>query len=144
MKNRILHIVFTMSLIISAQVTYAQIESQKDLVKYKKPIDSALIQLSKLEPQEFIAKRKNVLIKQNYGFQIEAFEKIFPSMISTKFEVAKAKSFVKNKTRRTVATKHINYASLVPVLVAALQEQQLLILKQQQQIDALQKHINTK
>lgn len=128
---------------ISAHVTYGQTASQKHLINPEISSDGALVQLLKLEPQEYTAKRNDTLIENNIGFQIEAFEKVFPSMVSTKIQVVDTKNIGRYRPKKVVATKYINYASLVPVLVAALQEQQLLILKQQQQIDALQKLINT-
>lgn len=124
---------------ISAHVTYGQTASQQDLIKPEIPLDSALVQILKLEPQEYTAKRSDMLLENNFGFQIEAFEKVFPAMVSTKIQVVDTKKIGKHRLKKAVATKYINYASLVPVLVAALQEQQLLILQQQQQIDALQK-----
>ena len=143
MKNSILRLIITICLIIWAQITYAQAEPKKDSVMFEIPLDSALVQISKLEPQEFMSKNKDAL-NNNYGFQIEKFEKVFPSMVYSRLQVIKTRNFGKNSWNKTISIKYIDYASLVPVLVAAVQEQQALILKQQQQIEALQKLINFK
>lgn len=142
MKYSITHILFSLALILSAQVSWAQSEGKTNAVRLESQVDSALVQILKLEPEEFVTKQKGVSGKTNYGFQLEAFEKVFPSMVYTKLQVVNTRNSGKNALKKTLATKHIDYASLVPVLVAAMQEQQALILKQQQQIEALQKRIS--
>jgi hypothetical protein len=144
MRTYIYSLIFAFSLILSAQGATAQIGSQKSPVSYEKPLDSALVQISKLEPQQVMSQSKGVVVKNNYAFQIEEFEKIFPFLVSTKVHTVKADNFAKSTFKKTIVIKSIDYTSLVPVLVAAMQEQQAMLLKQQQQIDALQKLIHTK
>jgi hypothetical protein len=144
MKICIYSLIFTFSILLFAGVANAQVGSQKSPVTYEKPLDSALVQISKLEPQQVMSQNKGVVITNNYGFQVEEFEKIFPFLVLTKVQTVKANNFAKSSLRKTIIIKSIDYTSLVPVLVAAMQEQQAMILKQQQQIDALQKLIHTK
>lgn len=144
MKNVLFSILFAVCLFISAPVIYAQIGLQTSPVTYEKPVDSALVQISKLEPQQTVLQNKGTLIKSKYGFQPEEFEKVFPFMVSTKEQLVKADNFAKSTFTRTIIIKDIDYVSLVPVLVAAMQEQQAIIRKQQQQLDALYKLIHTK
>jgi flavorubredoxin len=144
MKSNITSFIFTLCLLSFAQPLKAQIGLQKSPVTYEKPVDSALVQISKLEPQQVMLQSKGKLFKSNYGFQIEEFEKVFPFLVSTRVEIAKADNFGKSERTKKYVIKTIDYTSLVPVLIAAMQEQQEMILKQQQQIDALQKLIHTK
>lgn len=141
MKNITLHLIITICLVFSAQIIFAQAASEKDSHKFERPLEGALSQVSKLDPQVIMSKEQDVPIKSWYEFEVEEFEKVFPSMVSTELKVVKTWGAGKNSKKKTVVNKHIDYASLVPVLVAAMQEQQILILKQQQQIDTLEKLI---
>lgn len=145
MKNRCFTLIGSiLTLFVLPQTCLAQALIQKQPVSYEKPLDSALFQITKLQPQQFVLKDKGVVTKNNYGFQVDEFEKVFPFMVSTRTQVIKADNFPKSNFTKTLKIKNIDYVSLVPVLVAAIQEQQAIILKQQQQIDTLYKILYTK
>jgi trimeric autotransporter adhesin len=62
---------------------------------------------------------------QHLGFLAQELEQAFPEVVR----------------ESAAGTKMVNYAGLVPVLTKAIQEQQKIIEKQQQQIDWLMKKV---
>lgn len=145
MKNKCIILLFIANvLLVLPQIGNTQSLIQSQPVSYDKPIDSALVQIARLQPQQFICKDKGLVTKNNYGFEVNEFEKVFPFMVSTRNQVIKPGNFPKSNFPKTLTIKNVDYVSLVPVLVAAMQEQQAMILKQQQQIDALYKMLYTK
>jgi len=73
----------------------------------------------------------------SYGFMAEEFKQIFPFMVSTQ-----PKLFATGKNAQgTVLIQHIEMEKLVPVLVGAIQEQQVLIQQLQQELAGLKEKL---
>ncbi|PIQ22344.1 MAG: hypothetical protein COW65_03730 [Cytophagales bacterium CG18_big_fil_WC_8_21_14_2_50_42_9] len=72
-----------------------------------------------------------------YGFMAEEFKQVFPFMVSTKptfFTTGK-------NTQRTALIQEIDMEKLVPVLVGAIQEQQVLIQQLQEELTSLKEQM---
>lgn len=85
----------------------------------------------------------------HYGLIAQDVEKILPNLVrDTKFETAMAKPHglpsdkegvqPQKVSSETIDFKAVNYTELIPIIIKGMQEQQAIIEKQQQQIDALQ------
>jgi Chaperone of endosialidase len=108
-----------------------KISAQEVVQNNVKPVENALIQVTKLQPVSFNydktwAEKLKLSAKPQYGFVGAEAKTTIPEIVSVQ-----AKSYVsgKNAFKNATITK-VDYESLVPLLVASIKEQQ-------QQIDAL-------
>jgi hypothetical protein len=94
------------------------------------PIGEALGIVSQLRPVTY--EKRASLSSNDYsmkqmGFIAQELEKVLPNSVQT--------------DKSADAIKSVDYISIIPVLTKALQEQQALIAKQQQEIDELKKMV---
>ncbi len=120
---------FTISLAISV-IAMGQSITDASIKKNISAIDSPLQKLVQLSPKSYeydYANFKHLKLEQGrqYGFIAEDIQAIFPSLVKEK---SVSYMFGKNAYRNT-RIKVIDEASLIPVLVASIQEQQLEIEK---------------
>ena len=124
------------ALIISG-IAFSQTVTDNELKKNVTSINEPLQKLAQLNPKTFeydTEKYRHLKLGGGvkYGFIAEELEQIFPDLVQRKNV---SYMFGKNSYRDT-QIKLIDEASLIPVLVAAIQQQQ-------QQIDKLSEEIET-
>ena len=85
----------------------------------------------------------NLPLGQQYGFVAQDMEQIFPQLVKQAVQPAEYENGDKNSKKLSdeVSFKAVNYTGLIPILTKAVQEQQLLIEKQQKTIDDLLKRV---
>ena len=121
-------------LFIAASLKISAQEVVQDNVK---PVENALIQVRKLQPVSFNydktwAEKLKLPARPQYGFVGADAKAVVPEIVSVQ---SKAYPAGKNAFKNATITK-VDYESLVPLLVASIKEQQ-------QQIEALQRELNT-
>ncbi|KAA5543530.1 tail fiber domain-containing protein [Adhaeribacter rhizoryzae] len=116
---------------------FGQHFSDRELKKNVIPVQDALVTLQKLEPKKFeyntdkYGKLKLPSGKQ-YGFIAEDVQQVLPDLIR-----AESRSIMVGKNNYQQATlKTTDLESMVPLLVAAIQEQQKQIDELKQQVEA--------
>nr|WP_276902785.1 tail fiber domain-containing protein [Pedobacter kyonggii] len=114
-----------------------KISAQEVVQNNVKPVENALIQVTKLQPVSFNydktwAEKLKLSTKPQYGFVGTEAKTAVPEIVSVQ---AKSYASGKNAFRNATITK-VDYESLVPLLVASIKEQQ-------QQIEALQRELKT-
>ncbi|TBO45041.1 tail fiber domain-containing protein [Pedobacter kyonggii] len=114
-----------------------KISAQEVVQNNVKPVENALIQVTKLQPVSFNydktwAEKLKLSTKPQYGFVGTEAKTAVPEIVSVQ---AKSYASGKNAFRNATITK-VDYDSLVPLLVASIKEQQ-------QQIEALQRELKT-
>lgn len=114
-----------------------KISAQEVVQNNVKPVENALIQVTKLQPVSFNydkswAEKLKLSAKPQYGFVGAEAKTAVPEIVSVQ---AKSYASGKNAFRNATITK-VDYESLVPLLVASIKEQQ-------QQIEALQRELKT-
>nr|WP_315423035.1 tail fiber domain-containing protein [uncultured Pedobacter sp.] len=114
-----------------------KISAQEVVQNNVKPVENALIQVTKLQPVSFNydkvwAEKLKLSAKPQYGFVGADAKTAFPEIVSVQ---AKSYASGKNAFKNATITK-VDYESLVPLLVASIKEQQ-------QQIEALQRELKT-
>ena len=114
-----------------------KISAQEVVQNNVKPVENALIQVTKLQPVSFNydktwAEKLKLSDKPQYGFVGTEAKTAVPEIVSVQ---AKSYASGKNAFRNATITK-VDYESLVPLLVASIKEQQ-------QQIKALQRELKT-
>lgn len=118
----------------------AQQIPEQDLKKNVAPLENALSYVQQLEPKmyEYDTRRFNKLnlpAGQQYGFIAEDVQKVLPNLVSSQSQ----SYMVAKNTYRSTSLKNTDLESLVPLLVAAIKEQQQQIEALKQQLDASQK-----
>ncbi|MET0394720.1 MAG: tail fiber domain-containing protein [Chitinophagaceae bacterium] len=119
------------------QQVFAQDLADNNIKKNIQPIDSPLSQIVSLRPASFEYnttgfKHLKLSGGVHYGFITEEFQQVFPELV-----YKKRHSYMAGKNSyRQVVTGNVNMEELIPVLVAAIQEQQT-------QIDQLKAEIET-
>jgi hypothetical protein len=113
-----------------------KINAQEVVQNNVKPIENALIQVTKLQPVSFNydkawAEKLKLSVKPQYGFVGADAKAAVPSIVSVQ---AKDYTSGKNAFKTAIITK-VDYESLIPLLVASIKEQQ-------QQIEALQRELS--
>lgn len=107
------------------------------LKKNIKPLENALAAVQKLEPKRFEYNQKEygklkLPAGQQYGFLAEDVQRVLPELLSNKSE-----SYMVGKNKyQTTTRQETDLVSLIPLLVAAIQEQQ-------QEIERLQKQVQS-
>lgn len=104
---------------------FAQYVPDQDLKKNVRPVKNALAYLQQLEPKKFeydtgkYAKLK-LPAGQHYGFLVEDVRKVLPELVSTRSQSYQ----VGKNTYQTASYQNYDLESLIPILVAAIREQQ--------------------
>jgi hypothetical protein len=112
----------------------------QELKKNIMPVQNALASVQQLKPKKYeYNTEKYAALKlsqgQQYGFLAEDVQKVLPNLISSESRsVMVGKNTYQNKTIQTT-----DMESLIPLLVAAIQEQQKQIEDLKQQVEAQQK-----
>jgi len=121
-------------LLISISTGFSQIISDNVIKKNISPISSPLKSLLQLEPKVYefdTQKYKAFQLKKGlqYGFLAENIKNVFPGMVGTR----SVTTMVGKNTYRESKIQTIDESSLIPVLVASIQELHIEIelLKQQ-------------
>lgn len=114
-----------------------KISAQEVVQNNVKPVENALIQVTKLQPVSFNydktwAEKLKLSTKPQYGFVGAEAKTAFPEIISVQ---AKSYASGKNAFKNATITK-VDYESLVPLLVASIKEQQ-------EQIEQLRAEVNS-
>jgi hypothetical protein len=111
-------------------------------VLYTKPVHSTLAKLMQLQPQEFIYIRREEPSqpKTSYGFLTADIEREYPQLITHQV-MPLTKQVGKSQVPKQTTVKRVNYQQLLPLLIAAIQEQQALIEQQQAQLEQLSKQV---
>lgn len=126
--------------ILASFFSQAQDIADADIKKNISAINDPLQKLIQLSPKSFEYDHKNYKHLKlqpgtQYGFIAEDLQAIFPSLVK---ERSVSYMFGKNAYRQT-KIKVIDEASLIPVLVAAIKEQQLAIENLKTEIQGLKK-----
>jgi hypothetical protein len=116
--------------------TALKINAQEVVQSNVKPIENALIQVTKLQPVSFNydkawAEKLKLSVKPQYGFVGADAKAAVPNIVSVQ---AKDYTSGKNAFKTATITK-VDYESLIPLLVASIKEQQ-------GQIEALQRELS--
>jgi hypothetical protein len=116
--------------------TALKINAQEVVQNNVKPIENALIQVTRLQPVSFNydkawAEKLKLSVKPQYGFVGADAKAAVPSIVSVQ---AKDYTSGKNAFKTATITK-VDYESLIPLLVASIKEQQ-------EQIEALQRELS--
>jgi hypothetical protein len=114
------------------------------------PLNNGLQLIRELKPSTYLYKTDEYEQMQlpegkQYGLIADEVKQVFPSMVRQVIQPAK----YENDDRRTgrqladeVSFEAVNYTSLIPVLIAAVQEQQAMIEMQQKRIEELEAKMN--
>jgi trimeric autotransporter adhesin len=107
--------------------------SDEKLKENIQPIENSLDKIMQLDVMTYNYKTSgfpemNLPTDRQNGFTAQNLESVFPELV--KFNPA--------KKEQPVDFKAVNYTGLIPVLTAAIQEQQVLIEKMQKKIDELE------
>ena len=124
--------------LILSGIAFSQTVTDKELKKNVTTINEPLQKLAQLNPKTFeydTEKYRHLKLGGGvkYGFIAEELEQIFPDLVQRKNV---SYMFGKNSYRDT-QIKSIDEASLIPVLVAAIQQQQQQIEKLTQEVETL-------
>ena len=119
-------------------IAFSQTVTDKELKKNVTTINEPLQKLAQLNPKTFeydTEKYRHLKLGGGvkYGFIAEELEQIFPDLVQRKNV---SYMFGKNSYRDT-QIKSVDEASLIPVLVAAIQQQQQQIEKLTQEVETL-------
>lgn len=112
-------------LVFSGTAAFSQSVSDTDLKKNIQPLTAALNKLVQLKPSVYefeTSKFKHLNLAQGrkFGFLTDNMEAVFPELVTEK---RVSYMFAKNGYRNTTY-KAIDEASLIPLLVASIKEQQ--------------------
>lgn len=93
------------------------------------PLSNTLDQIRKLLPRSYYLKYSPSAKRKNYGFIAQELETVLPSLVKT-------------RDVESTSRKSIEYIQLIPILTAAIQEQQVLIEHMRKEINLLKKSLN--
>ena len=120
--------------------------SDRKLKNDIQPLDHALQLLKQLKPATYTYKTDEYALMefpqgQQYGLIADEVKQVFPSMVKKAVQPAQ----YENNDRRggrlmaeEVSFEAVNYTAMIPVLIAAMQEQQSMIEAQQRKIEELE------
>ena len=120
-----------------SNVSFSQQVPDAELKKNVSSVQNALATLQRLEPKRFeynSLKYNNLKLPsgRHYGFMAEDVQRVLPELVR-----AKSKSYMVGKNKYQTATvKDTDLVSMIPLLVAAIQEQQ-------KQIDQLKQELRS-
>lgn len=132
--------IFFFSFILASTVLFAQDISDTKIKKNIEPIDNPLQRLMQLEPKKYeynVKDFKHLKLQSGsqYGFIAEDIQSVFPDLVKEKsVNYMFGKNVYRNSTIKT-----IDEASLIPVLVASIKEQQAEIEKLKLEVLQLKK-----
>lgn len=132
--------VLSISFVLISVVLFAQDLEDTKIKKNIEPIDNPLQRLIQLEPKKFeykVSDYKHLKLQPGaqYGFMAEDLQSVFPDLVKEK---SVNYMFGKN-VYRNATIKTIDEASLIPVLVASIKEQQAEIEKLKMEVLQLKK-----
>ena len=81
---------------------------------------------------------------RQYGLIADEIKQVFPSMVKQAVQPAKYENDDRSNGRlvaEEVSFEAVNYTAMIPVLIAAIQEQQMMIEAQQRKIEELEAKI---
>ena len=110
------------------QVAYSQQVPDQELKKNVMPVQNALTYIQQLEPKKFeynTSKYHKLKLPagQQYGFLAENVQKVLPEIVNSR-----SQSYMVGKnTYKNASYQHYDLESLIPILVGAIQEQQVQI-----------------
>lgn len=115
--------------------------------KFKKdiqPLQDALDKIMQLKPARYEfdqAKFKGMHLPKGrqLGFVADEMKAVFPELVSAAVSPARIDPLSRKKTADAIDYEAVNYQGLIPVLVAALQEQQNTITELKERLSALEK-----
>lgn len=124
----------------STAFSFGQTIPEQDLKKNIAPLQNALSYVQQLEPKmyEYDTQRFNKLklpAGPQYGFLAEEVQKVLPNLVSSQSQ----SYMVAKNTYRSTTLKNTDLESLIPLLVAAIKEQQEQINELKQQLEVSQK-----
>ena len=123
---------------------YAQAIADTDVKRNISTINSPLKSLMRLEPRVFeydTDKFKSLRLKEGrqYGFLAENMQEVFPGMVNSKnFNYMYGKN-----TYRQASIQTVDEVSLIPILVASIQELHQEVEKLKQELHSLKKKENS-
>lgn len=123
-----------------SHIGFGQHVPDQDLKKNISPIQNALLYLQQLEPKKFeYNNSKFAKLKfpagQQYGFMAEEVQRVLPELVHSE-----SRSYMTGKnTYQNATVKNTDLESLIPLLVAAIKEQQQQIEQLKRQVKAQQK-----
>lgn len=134
-------ICFVFAGLIISGMAYSQTVTDSEIKKNVSGINASLQKLAQLNPKTFeyeTEKYKHLKLERGirYGFIAEEVQQVFPDIVSQKNV---SYMFGKNSYRDT-KIKIIDETSLIPVLVAAVQQQQEQIEKLKAEVETLKKN----
>ena len=143
MYNFIKHskiVLFATVCIFSGSVAFSQTVSDEELKKNVQPLTAALNRLIQLKPSVYefeTSKFKHLNLAQGkkFGFLTDNVEAVFPELVTQK---KVSYMFAKNGYRNTTY-KAVDEASLIPLLVASIKEQQQQIAELKAAVEELKK-----
>lgn len=123
--NTIRKACYVITFLIISNAIHAQDVPDRSIKKNISTINSPLQRITQLQPKQFeynAAAFRHLKLKEGkqYGFIAEDIEAVFPTLVNEKsISYRYGKNVYRNATIKT-----INEASLIPVLVASIKEQQ--------------------
>ena len=103
-----------------------------------RPIENSLKSVMKLEPKRYAWKEQTLNLTDDIGFLAQDLLKVFPEVVVTHEPITNDDGEVKLKP---VESLGVRYHALIPILTAAIQEQQVIIDSQAEQISTLQSDV---
>jgi hypothetical protein len=137
-KLRTQHLLLTAICFLFFNTLSAQTIHDSEVKRNVAPISSPLKSLLRLEPRIYeydTDKFKNLRLKEGrqYGFLADNIEEVFPGMVNSKnFSYMYGKN-----TYRQASIRTVDEVSLIPVLVASIQELHQEIEKLKQEVNSL-------
>lgn len=128
MYNNILptkNVVLIIVLLFSGTNAFSQKFSDAEIKKNVQPLTSALQRVIQLQPSVYeydVSKYKHLQLAQGtrYGFMAENVQTVFPELVGQK----KVSYMFGKNVYRDASLKTVDEASLIPLLVASIKEQQ--------------------
>jgi len=120
--------------------------SDRKLKNDIRPLDHAIQLIKELKPSTYVyktAEYKQMELPdgQQYGLIADEVKQVFPSMVKTAIQPAMYENDDRTKGKilaEEVSFEAVNYTAMIPVLIAAMQEQQAMIDAQQKRIEELE------
>ena len=123
--------------------------SDRKLKNDIRPLNNAIQMIKALKPSTYEYKtteykQMELPEGQQYGLIADEVKQVFPTMVKTAVQPAKYENDDRNRGRKVsdeVSFEAVNYTAMIPVLIAAMQEQQAMIDGQQKRIEELEARI---
>ena len=124
--------------------------SDRKLKNDIKPLNNAIALIKALKPSSYVYKTSEYKQMQlpegnQYGLIADEVKQVFPSMVKQAIQPAQYEIHEGRDTETMVADEvsfeAVNYTAMIPVLIAAMQEQQAMIEAQQMKIAELERRI---